>query len=77
MTKEEEVYDTEIEGRDDNGNEINEGDDDTGSQGRYKSQVVRIEPDDVATLEFCLVSTSTVMDLLHELHGPMCKQEWV
>ncbi|CAB3985659.1 Hypothetical predicted protein, partial [Paramuricea clavata] len=74
MTLEEEVYDTQIEGHDDDGDVDDEEDGDSSDRGPCQSQVVRIAPVDIPTLEFCLVSTSAVMDLLHKLHGPMCKR---
>jgi hypothetical protein len=74
MTLEEEVYDTQIEGHDDDGDVNDEEDCDSSDRGPCQSQVVRIAPVDVPALELCLASTSAVMDLLHKLHGPMCKR---
>ena len=77
MLLEEEVYNTQIEGHDDNGdgqgNNVDDNEDGS-NKGKSQSEVTGIEIVDIPTLEFCLASTSAILNLLHKLHGPMCKR---
>ena len=75
MLLEEEVYDTKIEGHDANiDGQGNIDDDDDSKKGKSQSEVTRIKTVDILLLEFCLASTSAILNLLHKLHGPMCKR---
>ena len=60
---EEEVLDTTIEGHDDND-----------PQQSTDSLVWHIPYLDVPKLEFCIVTTTTILNLLEKLHGPVCKR---
>ena len=66
---EEVVYDTQIEGEDDEdgGEQVNSGN-------MNKSGVKRISPEDVVKTEYCIASASMIMDVLTELHGSVCKR---
>lgn len=79
---EEEVLDTTINGHGDNGDDGDDGaeiiDEPQGSNhgnvDNKDSLVQHISYIDVPKLEFCLASTSIVLDLLKRLHGPACKR---
>ena len=77
MSLEEEAYNTQIEGHDDNGdgqgNNVDDNEDGS-NKGKSQSEVTGIEIVDICKLEFCLASTSAILNLLHKLHGPMCKR---
>ena len=77
MSLEEEVYDTLIAGHDGEGDADDQGDSNQSNDGtssERQSQIIRIVPAEIVKQEFCLVSTSIILDLLQTLHGPMCKR---
>ena len=74
MSLEEEIYNTQIDGHDGDDDDTETASGETGDSEHCKSEVVRIQPADISDLEFCLVSTDTILNLLIELHGPVCKR---
>ena len=69
---EEEVLDTTIEGHDDNDDA--DVHDDNDPQQSTDGLVWHIPYLDVPKLEFCVVATTTILNLLEKLHGPVCKR---
>lgn len=69
---EDEVYDTIIDGEEDDGEEL----DNPVEQAcpTPESNVVVVQPDEVVNTEFCIASITTILDLLHQLHGTDCKR---
>ena len=66
---------TQMGGHGDNGNFKDRicASEETGHLQHQKSEVAYIKPADIPDLEFCLVSTDAILDLLIKLHGPVCK----
>lgn len=74
MSLEEEIYNTQIDGDDGDDDDAETASGETGGSEHCKTGVVHIEPADISDLEFCLVSTDAILNLLIELHGPVCKR---
>ena len=68
---ESEVYDTNIDGEDDI--EQEEECVQTGAKDKVDHEVERIPLADVVKTEYCITSLAKIIDLLHRLHGPLCK----
>ena len=71
---EEEVFNTILGGHDDVDEDEMPGARETGSTG-YTSSVQEVTPKEAVQMEKCLVFTDTLMSLLKELHGSVCKRQ--
>ena len=71
---EEEVFNTILGGHDDVDEDEMPGARETGSTG-YTSSVQEVTPKEAVQMEKCIVFTDTLMSLLKELHGSVCKRQ--